>query len=428
MEKENKLLGLVDKLRRTGFIHIFSSSVVNKIISLASGIILVRILSKTEFGTYSYANTIMGFFLIFTGLGVNSCMLQMCCEVEDREKRLNIYNYGCHVGLTFNLFLSLLIIAVAAFIPLPIKGANLCLAFMSFLPFFQLYPQFQCTLLRAERRNRAFSYSNSFQAIVTFALACICSFFLRTKGLILSYYISTIVTILFTYFVLRVPLPSKFTKLESTVKKSFYSISTISMLNNGIAQLMYLLDVFVLGIVVGNSDMIASYKVSTTIPSALLFIPSSIVVYIYPFFVEHRNDSAWLLKNFGRITVLIGLFNFAISAFLFIFAPFILTIIFGQQYIDAVVPFRILCVSFFFSGTFRIIPGNLLITQRKLKFNLFESIFSSGLNTFLNFFLIKAWSSIGAAVATLVTMFISGLISTLYLLHVFKNAERNELN
>ena len=425
MNKDNKVFGLADKLRRTGFVHIFSSSVINKIISLASGIILVRILSKAEYGVYSYANTVMGFFLIFTGLGVNSCMLQMCCEVEDREERLNIYNYGCNVGLTFNLILSLLIVGVAMVFPLPIKGANLCLGLMSFLPLFQLFPQFQGTLLRAERKNRAFSYSNSFQAIVTFLLACVLSYFLRTNGLILAYYLSAILTALFTCLVLKVPLPSKSNKLQGASKKSFFEISTISMLNNGISQLMYLLDVFILGIVVGNSDMIASYKIATIIPTALIFIPSSVVVYIYPFFVEHRNNSKWLLRNFGKITLLIGLFNLAVSGILFTFAPFALTIIFGQQYIDAVIPFRILCISYFVSGTFRIIPGNLLVTQRKLKFNLFDSVFSSGLNTLLNFFMISAWKSVGAAIATLITMLISSIVSMAYLLHVFKKADMN---
>lgn len=427
MKKSYGIVSFIDKLRRSGFVHIFSSSVINKIISLLSGVLLIRILSKTEYGVYSYANTILGFFLLFTGLGANSCMLQMCCEAKNKEDRLDIYNYGCHVGMRFNIFMSLVIIIVSLFVPLPIKGANLCLAFMSFLPFVQLYPQFQGTLLRSEKRNKEFSYSNTFQAAVTFLLACALSLIFRVKGLILAYYAAAFLTIIFSTVALKVPLPKTFPSLEKKTKKSFFEISTISMLNNGIAQLMYLLDVFVLGMVVGNTDMIASYKVATTIPTALLFIPSSIVIYIYPYFVEHRYEKQWLFKNFGRVIAALGIFNLLVSGILFIFAPYVISIIFGKQYLDAVVPFRILCVSFFFSGTFRIIPGNLLITQRRLKFNLFESIFSSGLNTLLNFFMISAWRSTGAAIATFITMLTSGIISTAYLLYVFSKAKPEAL-
>ena len=207
----------------------------------------------------------------------------------------------------------------------------------------------------------------------------------------------------------------------------FFEISGISMVNVGVSQLMYLLDIFVLGLVVGESDIIASYKVATTIPTALNFIPAAIVVYIYPYFVEHRNDKTWLFKNYRRVILGLGAFNLITTIVLFVFAPFFISLIFGKQYLEAVLPFRILCVSYFISGTFRNIAGNLLVTQRKLKFNLFESVFSSGLNTLLNFLLISRFHSVGAAIATLLTMSISAIISTIYLIITFKKVgEKNE--
>ena len=215
--------------------------------------------------------------------------------------------------------------------------------------------------------------------------------------------------------------------IEKKTKKMFFEISGISMVNVGVSQLMYLLDIFVLGLVVGESDIIASYKVATTIPTALNFIPAAIVVYIYPYFVEHRNDKTWLFKNYRRVILGLGAFNLITTIVLFVFAPFFISLIFGKQYLEAVLPFRILCVSYFISGTFRNIAGNLLVTQRKLKFNLFESVFSSGLNTLLNFLLISRFHSVGAAIATLLTMSISAIISTIYLIITFKKVgEKHE--
>ena len=90
------------------------------------------------------------------------------------------------------------------------------------------------------------------------------------------------------------------------------------------------------------------------------------------------------------------------------------------MYLDAVLPFQILCASYIFSGTFRIVSGNLLVTQRKLKFNLFMAVFSSAMNTVLNVFMIRVWSSVGAALATFVTALITSILSTAYLIKTIR--------
>ena len=65
----NKLVKSIGKkaesLKTTGFFHIFGSSVINKIIAFLSNIIIVRIISKAQFGEYSYALNIVSFVLLF---------------------------------------------------------------------------------------------------------------------------------------------------------------------------------------------------------------------------------------------------------------------------------------------------------------------------------------------------------------------------
>ena len=111
--------------------------------------------------------------------------------------------------------------------------------------------------------------------------------------------------------------------------------------------------------------------------------------------------------------------NLLITVALYILAPFLINLLFGRPYIDAVSPFRILVVSYFFAGTFRTISGNLLVTQRKLKFNTFVAVFSSAMNTVMNVFFINKWQSNGAAAATLTTAIMTGILNTTYLLRTF---------
>ena len=85
-----------------------------------------------------------------------------------------------------------------------------------------------------------------------------------------------------------------------------------------------------------------------------------------------------------------GSLNLVISVLLFAFAPVIIRLLYGEQYMDSVYIFRILSINYFFSGTFRIISGNLLVTQRKLKFNFFVALVSGTINAIADYFFVMA--------------------------------------
>ena len=184
---------------------------------------------------------------------------------------------------------------------------------------------------------------------------------------------------------------------------------------------MYLIDVFVIGIVAPEETILASYKVATMIPTALAFIPTSLIVYVYPYFAEHKDDGKWCLNRYKQILFGLGGANALISAVLWLFAPLIVRILYGTQYLDSVPVFRVLALSYFFSGTFRTISGNLLVTQRKLRFNLFVAVISSAVNIVADYYFIQWWGSMGAAYATVLVIMITSIMSTAYLIKTFRS-------
>ena len=116
-----------------------------------------------------------------------------------------------------------------------------------------------------------------------------------------------------------------------------------------------------------------------------------------------------------------GAFNFSLVAVLILFASPIIKLIFGAQYLDAVPAFGILCLNYAVQSTFRNIPGQLLVTQKKLGFNTLTGVVSGLLNTALNLLLIPRFSSNGAAMATLIVSALVGLVNMIYITKVFNN-------
>ena len=291
---------------------------------------------------------------------------------------------------------------------------------MCLLPLCTLFSELQRTYLRSEMRNQQFSYVNTFNSVATFVLSVGLALLWKAEGLVWAHYLAALLTAGFAIVRYRVPFRIGDVALSAEDRRQMHRISTISMLNNGLSRLMYLLDIFVLGLFIADGSVIASYKIATIIPTALIFVPGSIVTYVYPYFARNRMERGWVMRSYRRLTLYSGLLNGAIALGLFLLAPLILKIVFGAQYLDALVPFRILSVSFAFSGTFRILAGNLLVTQRKLGFNLFVAIFSGALNTILNVIMIRQWASAGAALATLITVVVTSILNTVYFIHTIR--------
>lgn len=415
----------IKMLLKTGFFHIFGSSVINKIISFMSSVVLVRILSKPEYGTFTYAWNIYCIVLLFNGMGIDSAVLQLSSEHSgDVEYANKASNYGTRFGLRFNLILVTVLLVIGLFAPLKISGGAPLLCALCALPIFQLLFNMTSSYLRAQKRNQEFAKLQVANTALVFLASAGAAFLFREMGMVIGHYVAYIVTYLIGLLIFQVHLINRDNPGIGEDRKPLLKIAAITMVNNGLSQLMYLLDVFVLGIVDPQETVLASYKVATMIPAALTFIPFSLIVYLYPYFAEHKDDGKWCLNKYKQVLMALGGFNALVSLTLFAAAPLVIKIIYGTQYLDAVPVFRILAINYFFSGTFRTLSGNLLVTQRKLKFNLLVAIVSSMTNIICDYFFIQWWGSTGAALATVMVVFVSSVMSTTYLIYTFRQKIR----
>lgn len=414
---------LLQKLKSTGFFHICSSQVINNIIAFCSSIFITRLLTKSDYGIYSAANNTISIFMLLNGLGTISGMLQFGSEAYNDTKKKNSYlRYGFRIGNIFNIVTTVVIVLYALFIPLAMPETKPWLLLMSLMPAVSYVSNVIATKLRIELRNKAYSYFNTGSTVLVLIATLTGAYAAGISGVIAYRYVAYILAII-VILVMGKDIFS-FLKQEIDLTKTerslFLKVSVISSVNNGLSSLLSLLDVFLVGEIIRQSTILAAYKAGSLIPLAVGFIPQAIVTYIYPYFARHSHDLNWFRDKYTKILKLMILGNLVISALLIIFAPLIVHIVFGKQYSDSVFVFRVLSVGYFFTATFRIPSGNLLVVLKKLKFNLYVCVTSGVLNILLDLWLIRVLGSVGAAFATLVVYILSGLWSTLYLQHLLK--------
>ncbi len=413
----NNTMIFVRSLLQRGLMHMFGANVLNKVISFSGSILLVRILSKGEYGVYAYVQNILSFFLLLNGLGVVSGLLQYGSVHRDTPLMYAFFRYGLKRGVVSNIVLGL---GVALFGLLFTEDAFIGFLFVlvAFIPVLTIvYEIFQIYNL-VLRNNKFYSlYTSLNTALVmggTVAGAC----FGGVKGVFVFNYFALLGSIGIGFLHLKRcggMWQDRGVAVARKERGAFNRFSLIAMFNNGVSFLVYIIDVFLIGIIIKDMNILASYKTATLIPFALTFIPSTIMTFVYPYFAGHQDDKSWVRSRYVKLLKYCCGLNLCISLVLIFFSKFIVRICFGEEYLDCVPVFVVLAVGYFFTASLRIPGGNVLAALGKIKVNFYITVAMGVVNIIADVILIYCWGSIGAAISTLLVFLLSGVVSNCWL-------------
>lgn len=412
------------KLYKTGFFHIFSANVINKILLFCNGIFIVKVLSKESFGIYSYSQNLLSLFLLFSGLGINNGLLQFASR-SSKEEREDIFRFTLRLGVIINIILTGIVVLYCQFGNFKIEEGRKILVYMIGFPIFTIIIDSFLIYWRAELKNKEMSILSTINTFSTVIFMIVGGYLYDLQGVILGKYIGFIVVVIviIKYTTLE-KIKSYFLKTELTfkLKKEIIKYSLAAQVNNSIISFIHMIDIFSIGLLIGDKYILASYKAANVIPFGLEFIPHSIMIYIYPYFVRNNKNKSWISRNYKKIMYILFGMNLFIVGFILIFGKLIILKMFGQEYIDSIKIFKVLCIGYFFTGTFRVLGANILFALGKPKFNIYSSVIACVSNIILNYFLIQKYGSIGAAYATVIVFIIWSLLVNIF---IYKELKEN---
>lgn len=393
-----------------GMLHILSSSFFNKACTFVGNVFVVRILTKAEYGTFGYADSIMAFIINFAGLGMTSGVLQFCSEQRDEREKLAYAKFGLNFGVLSSFILSVGCLVYGAFGSFSIHGSKLVFMVYSFYPVTYFLFSYYSVVFRYRKENKKYAFLTNINAVIYAVVEIIASYFVNEFGMVVALYLSTIIASMVGMRYMKKNMnPGEF-RLDREQKLGIIRYSSYSFLSYAMTNLLLVLDIFLIGTLIADPATLAVYKIAVTIPLTMMIVPNSIVVFVYPYFAEHQKEYNWLKANFKKLIGNSIMVNFLISGSLVIFAPFIISTIWGQAYMDAVTPFRILSLNYFVQGTFRFTTINIMNALNRVEVVLIANIAAVVIDLGLDLWLIPRYGMIGAAVATLSTVTITTLI------------------
>ncbi|MGG7142785.1 oligosaccharide flippase family protein [Clostridium nigeriense] len=407
-----------------GLVQIFSANFINKIVQFMTVLFLTNIISVNEYGAFSYAQNTMSFALLLEGLGVTAGILQYSSVEKETKEKYKFFSFGIKVGFVFNILVSIVLMIYSIFGPIAIESSRQYLFIMSFIPVLNITYNSIQAYLRASLKNKEFSRLTVFNTVIYFIATVSLSYINGANGLILGMYIAYLSTVLLGAYFIREDIKLfKFTKMDSrSVEIKFLKYSVITVLSNAMSQILYLLDTQLIGVFTKDEAILAAYKVATTIPFNITFIPISLMVFAYPYFAQNKDNKEWIKEKLSILIKSLGVVNLIISLGGIILAKPIFYILF-PKYMDSIGCFRVLMFGYLISGTFRIPYGNILASLGDARANLINAVFSGVANIILDIVLIKKYGSIGAAYATLIVFIISSIIH-----HIFIKKYINRIN
>ncbi len=416
-----KVVDLSKDYQKRGGFHIFSSNVYAKFSAFLASLVIVRLLTSDIYGSISYARSILMIVNPFVGFGAMYSLLRFGSILSSDEEKNVLFRYSLTRGAFFSSLIIIFLILFSWIYSFKIESARIYLVILSFeLLTGGLFGILQ-SYKRIKKKNKEYAISNFINSSLGFFLSVVGVILFSGYGLAASSVLSPL--IVFILFYIRLEKKSfdfgnAFLDLD---KKIFWFYGINVGLASIAGQILYSLDIFLIGLLIADSRIIALYKVATIIPYNLNFIPVSFMTTDYVLIAEHFKDIYFLKKQAKKYIIIFSVLVIVILIPIYLFSKPLTKIIFGNNYESSYQIARVLIIGIAGSFVLRIPFGNILGAVGKAYWNALNAYCMLFINILLDYFFIIKFGAIGAAYATSIIMWTSGIVSLLmFLLYIKK--------
>lgn len=393
-------------VKRGGFAVLFSTALV-KFSSAILSIVIVRLLSKEDFGVLSFVLSIYSIAIVLAGFGGNYSLLRYGSITSSLLERKSYYIYTLFCGFKYVAIVSLLLCL------LPMLGVGNGHPWLIVLIALSLFPFYALEILRSYFRivnlNRLYSKMNIWNSLLLFFFAICLTYIWGVYGYIVSLIISPLIVFLLYDGRLKI---SHIRITNINVDKKEYWAYGLHTSISGIAnQIIFSIAPFLLGVLGASEHDIAGFKVATIIPFTLLTLPGILMITDFNF-ISRNYKNAGLLKEYYKnyIKTIIPI-SFFVFFFLTIYAEWVIKTVFGEQYLDSIKMYRLFMVSTFITYIFRNPLGNILLAVGKAQWNGYSTYCFCALYVLSSFISYKFVGSWGLAYSLSATFILSGFVS-----------------
>lgn len=404
-------VSLIKKISMNSILNNFSWLLLQKITQLLSslvvGILLARYFGAANYGIYSVILAITTVASSLSTVGLNHLITK---ELKNNKNETQVVISNAIVLRFIGGLSSLILFSGVALLVLD----KVYVGFVLFILFLQIFSGLKVV----EYYFLSISYMKPY--IITNVIVLISSIVTKVIFVYFSVDIAYFLYLLGIDYLLAGILSYKIyrSRIERD-KNDFYDKKVaipllkkgLPLLLSSVTAIIYLkLDVIMLSYFTTNEE-VGSYAVAARLSEIWYMFPTLVASSLFPKLLELRNENYQKYERGLDLSLYFLSFTaFVIACFISVFAEFIVTLLFGMEYINSVDVLRI----HIWSGIFifmRAIASKWFIAEDYYYLSFFTHSAGAITNVILNMVLIPLYGAIGAAVATLISYAMASYLS-----------------
>jgi O-antigen/teichoic acid export membrane protein len=401
--KENQ--GFMKYFKNTSWL--FGEKILRMIVGLFVGIWVARYLGPEQFGLFSYAQSFVGLFTVIATLGLDGIVIREL--VKDESRRDELIGTAFWMKL-FGAFLVLLLLAFAVGFTSNDAQTNSLVFIIASATIFQSFNVVDF-YFQAKVMSKYIVYANVISLLISSVVKI--ALILNEASLVAFAWVilfdSFILAVGYGYFYLKNHLSLKLWKFQKSVAVNLLRDSWPLILSGIVVSIYMKIDQVMIKEILG-SEAVGQYAAAVRLSEAWYFIPMVISASLFPAIINAKKVSEELYyQRLQKLYDLMVWMSIVIAIFMTFMSDWIVELLYGGQYDEAggVLMIHIWAGIFVFLG---VASGKWFINENLQMLSFWRTFYGMMINVVLNIFLIPKHGVQGAAIATLLSYFVAGLL------------------
>lgn len=379
---------------------VFLSFLIQKITAFAITLILVRLLTKEEFGLLSIVPATFALFATFTGFGLPVALLRYGSILKKDEEKEAFSTQIFHKSIFYQGILGLVFFFTGFFFITKYAGILVIFVAFALRLFGTLFLSYLQVYYRIQFNNRKFALITIYNAVFGFLLVSLSTYIFGFYGYLVSVSISPYLALLWFKKKMFRHTISSFVFFS---RKEIMRFSAHSSFTNFTSELFFSMDILLLSYYLSESS-IAGYRVAILIPSNMIFLAQSFVQSDYAKLASNSGNYHFLKNYMIQFFKIFAPICIGIFACFYFFRKPIIDIFFGEQYQNVEYYFLLLSISSCINMLFRVLFGNLLSAIGKMNLVTYATSFSVISLIICSVFLVPTFGVLGMVYSVLFSM------------------------
>ena len=318
------------------------SKLFSLVIQIVINAILSRLLPPEEFGVVAIITVFINFFNILSDLGLGSGIIQN--KKLKQEDYQNIFSFTIYLGIILGIIFIILSYPISFIYKNDIYISMGIMLFFSI--FFNTINMVPNALLLKNKKFSLIGIRSVISTLVCGVITIILAYSgLGCYSLILNTILTSFVIFLWNYFSYRIKFSLKFDFSSINKIKNFslfqFAFSFVNYFSRN-------LDNLIIGAFISATALAYYDKAYRLMLYPITMLNTIFTPVLHPFFSEYQDKKDYVYDNYLKIVKKLAIIGAIASAFCYFNASEIITIVFGDSWIESITSFRILSLSIFF--------------------------------------------------------------------------------